>query len=270
MIRSISSLCLIAATCLLFEAQALAQKSITLSTPAKDGTDIITIRYKQGAETKAVDVKVPVSKGLDPKVKAKRFEDAINENDDLKKKVSASVNSSDPNTIDITPKDGITIRKVKLTGATGERDDAMADVSDDIEDGFSLQITGILEYADPDGDPSYLMVGTDNVTVEYPLVSGMLPHQIAAGVVDMLVEQGIEAEFVEPAGIGFTYVQEEQGAVRFGCSDAGAVLVTSLEFGENLAPQADQLRVPFAPGYVERRAMLGSIEAIEQAGLWVE
>jgi hypothetical protein len=146
----------------------------------------------------------------------------------------------------------------------------MADVSDDVEDGFSLQITGILKYMDPDGDPSFLMLGTDKATVEYPLVRGMLPHQIAAGVVDMLMDQGIEAEFVEPAGIGFTFVQKEHGAVRFGCSDAGAVLETSLEFGENLAPQADQFCVPFAPGYAERRAMLGSVEAVEQAGFWVE
>jgi hypothetical protein len=224
MIRTIRTLALPLLMAFTLGSQAFAQgPTLDVSKPTKDGKDIVTVRVQHGAETKSIEVVVPVEQGLDPKIKAQRFKDSLD------KKIAAEgldnhlgVKANGP-TLEFVPQNGATVRSLKLTGATGERDSWKAST---LFEG-SVELAGFITGLDGLGEPSVLAIGTARGDVEIaPAEFGSIDAAMKA-LADGLADIGIQSETTSTGGLAFTLSDEDQG-FTFESTDTGLVITGEL------------------------------------------
>ncbi len=226
-VNALRNLLVHATLVLTLAAAAFAQKSISVSSPTKDGTDIVTIRYKEAGskETKSVTANVPLTKGTSAADKAVKVKEAINGSGDPK--VSAAVDATKPNKVNVTGAAGVTIKSVNLSGASGERRDAAASMAN-VDCVFTTQCVGAQESFDGDGDPSTFTIGTARGEVEVTLLDyGSVEEAMYAALLQ-LQEFGIDAWMQDDSTIAIFVDRELDQEAYFGCTDAGLVQISEL------------------------------------------
>lgn len=224
MIRKLCALALPLVLAFAVDSQAVAQNgSLTVSTPSKDGSDIITVRFEEGPETKHVEVKVPVTKGMDLKKKATDFAEALQKELKAKGHGDKIKVEASGNDINFTPADGIELKSLKLTGASGQRDkwSAANFFEGDVE------LNGDIIGVDGFEKASVLALGTARGVVELSLAefesveSAM--HALAQGLADL----GIQAEMTGFNSISLSLDDKDEGII-FECTDLGLSITGEL------------------------------------------
>jgi hypothetical protein len=205
---------------------AVAQNSITVSSPTKDGTDIVTIRYKKSGDAQTYDlvVNVDLTKGTKAEAKATAIKDAINAAGDPN--VSADIDATKKNKVKVTGAAGVTIKSSNCSGASGEARDAMADPDETCL--FTTTLTGALQYTDGNGDASVFRIGTERGEVEVFLEEAGSIEAAMASALARLQDLGIDAWMPDESTIAFHVDVEIDREAYFGCTDAGVVQVSEL------------------------------------------
>ena len=206
---------------------AFAQKSISVSKTTKDGTDIVTIRYKEpgSKETKELTANVPLTKGTSADDKAEKVKAAINAVGNAS--VSAAVDATKTNKVNVTGAAGVTIKSANLSGASGEARDAAATMAnEDCE--FTTTCLGALEFVDGGGDLSTFTIGTARGEVELTLLDyGSVENAMNAALLQ-LQDFGIDAWMPDDSTIAIFVDRELDREAYFGCTDAGVMQISEL------------------------------------------
>lgn len=222
-LRSLQSFAVLA---VLLVGSSLAQNSISVSATTKDGTDIVTIRYKKSgdAETHPLSVNVVLTKGTTAEDKAKKIKEAINAAGDSN--VSAEIDANKKNKVKITGATGVTIKSANCSGASGEARDALADLDETCL--FTTTLRGALRYSDGDGDASTFRIGTARGEVVVFLEDAGSIAAAMESALDQLQDLGIDAWMPDASTIAFHVDVERDREAYFGCTDAGVVQVSEL------------------------------------------
>lgn len=206
---------------------AVAQDSITVSPTKKDGTDIVTIRYKVDGDkkTKELTANVDLAKGIDGPTKAGKVKAAINAVHDPK--ITADVDATNTSTVKITGATGVTILSSNLSGASGEKRDAKPAIAH-ASCLFTTSSLGELEFVDGYGDLSTFTIGTARGEVEVTLLDyGSVQAAMEAALAE-LQDFGIDAWMPNGKTIEMSIDPELDQWACFGCTDSGVVQVSEM------------------------------------------